>query len=193
MSNSKTANNANTKSAPKLQPSQAAEALRKHLGKAYATRSRGWKYFNKERPFLIADPDPGDTWKWLISAAVLDTNPLSLALVIQSVPQSPTMVEYAGSLSGEVKPKKDHATFVLVLPPDDTAAIRKLAGMIRKVETTKWRWLSTKAADALTKLANHLGTLPPAPGGEAAPTPPPIPKPSPPASKSKPSDSAGCK
>ena len=133
------------------------DPLCEHLSKAYTLGRRASKYFDLQRPFKIADSGPNDTWKWSISAGVLDSTPLRLMLVLHSIPRDKRLSQAVGLIGGLVVPEREeHATLVVQFPPDGTGIIRKLAGAIRSVETTKWSWLSNKVADALVRLANHL-------------------------------------
>ena len=135
----------------------AGDPRHEHLSKAYPIGRRASKYFDLQRPFKIAESGPNDTWKWSISAGVLDSNPLRLMLVLHSIPHDQKLIQFVGLIGGlAILEGAEHATLVVQLPPDDTAAIRKLAGAIRAVTTAKWSWLSNKLADALMRLAVHL-------------------------------------
>jgi hypothetical protein len=138
-----------------------AEALRQHLAKLFPIRPRKSKYTGPERPFQIDDRTDADPWRWEVSVGVLDAAPPSLILLLHSIPNDAALSAFAGGLGARVIPKEEHSSYVIHLRPDDTQTVRQLARMIRAVKTTRWQWLSKRAADSLDQLISHLARLSP--------------------------------
>ncbi len=138
-----------------------AEALRQHLSKQFTRRNRASKYIPGEYLFRLDDRNATDTWKWEVSVAVIEGVSPLLFLVLHSLPRDPGFVSLVQGLGGPIIPKGDHATFLITLRADDVRAIRHLATHLRSVVTVKWGWLTTRAAAALLRLAEHLARFSP--------------------------------